>query len=104
MSAFGPKRTLAIAAHMCAFGGKADMTFCAHMSAFDPKQTSRVQCQMSAYGTQCSGAGFLSAEECAYDKQPCQSTYSSHCLRRVGNFGRSNGDGQGRWWRPWRWR
>src|SRR5215471_18046715 len=33
------------------------------MSAFDPKQTSRVQCEMSAYGTQRSGAGFLSAEE-----------------------------------------
>src|SRR5262249_30734248 len=33
------------------------------MSAFDPKRTSRVQCEMSAYGTQRSGAGFLSAEE-----------------------------------------
>src|SRR5215813_1279807 len=33
------------------------------MSAFDPKRTSRVQCEMSAYGTQRSGAGFLFAEE-----------------------------------------
>src|SRR5262249_57403630 len=74
------------------------------MSASDPKRTSRVQCEMSAYGTQRSGAGFLAAEECAYDSQTCQSTCGGHCVRRVGKFGRSNGDGQGRWGRPWRWR
>ena len=57
MSAFGPKRTWAIALHMSAFGGKADMAFpgitlsrsllgvkrtwavAAHMSAYDPKRT-----------------------------------------------------------------
>jgi hypothetical protein len=33
MSAFGPKRTLAVALHESAFGGKADMTICG-MSAF----------------------------------------------------------------------
>ena len=59
MSAFGPKPTLAFAAHMSASRGKADMTvsaspllrslfgvkrtcrFALHMSAFDPKRTSR---------------------------------------------------------------
>jgi hypothetical protein len=58
MSAFGPKQTLARAAHMSAFGGEADLTVCrcplsrslsgvkrtcpfaAHMSANDPKRTS----------------------------------------------------------------
>src|SRR5262249_2787407 len=57
MSAFGPKRTWALALHMSAFGGKADIAFsgitlswsllgvkrtslfAAHMSAFDPKRT-----------------------------------------------------------------
>src|SRR5215831_6230607 len=59
MSAFGPKRTWALALHVSAFGGKADMTFrgsplswslfgvkrtslfATHMSAFDPKRTWR---------------------------------------------------------------
>src|SRR5262249_59096736 len=40
----------------------------------------------------------------AYDSQTCQSTCGGHCVRGVGKFGRSNGDGQGRWGRPWRWR
>jgi hypothetical protein len=57
MSAYGPKRTSLVAAHMSAFGGKADMAFCGislsrsllgvkrtwvgalHMSAYDPKRT-----------------------------------------------------------------
>src|SRR5262249_60826252 len=40
----------------------------------------------------------------AYDNQTCQSTCGGHCVWGVGKFGRSNGDGQGRWGRPWRWR
>jgi hypothetical protein len=57
MSAYGPKRTSLVAAHMSAFGGKADMAFCGislsrsllgvkrtwvgalHMSANDRKRT-----------------------------------------------------------------
>jgi len=56
MSAFGPKRTSPVAAHMSAFGGKADMAVCGSplsrslfgetcrfalpMSVYDPKRTS----------------------------------------------------------------
>jgi hypothetical protein len=41
MSAFGPKRTLLVAAHMSAFRGKADMALCGGLFVFGRQSSSK---------------------------------------------------------------